>query len=43
MTPDQALALLDQVTQGMNMNRQVHLQVMEALRILKGVLEKKSG
>lgn len=40
MTPEQALALLDQVCQTVPANRQVHAQIQEAVKILADVLKK---
>lgn len=40
MTPEQALALLDQITQSVQATRQVHVQIQEALRVLKEATKK---
>lgn len=43
MTPEQALALLDQVAASAAVSRQVHMQVVEAIKILHSLLPKKQA
>jgi hypothetical protein len=40
MTPEQALDLLDQATAALTTNRASHAQIMEALKVLKDLIEK---
>ncbi len=38
MTPEQALAILDQATAAYSGNRASHLQIMEALQVIRGLV-----
>lgn len=40
MTPQEALALVDQLCAQVQLNRQQHAQVAEALRVLASAIEK---
>lgn len=40
MSPEQALALLDQACQAVQANRQAHAQLQEAIKVLAEVLKK---
>lgn len=40
MSPEQALALLDQVCQAVQASRQTHVQIQEAIKVLSEVLKK---
>ena len=40
MTKEQALNLIDQLLQNINVNRQTHMQILEALKILKECVDK---
>jgi hypothetical protein len=39
MTSAQALMILDQATAQLNVNRQTHNQIMEALKVIKDALQ----
>lgn len=43
MTVEQALAILTQVTAQVQATKQVHLQIEQALMVLKAEAEKKAG
>lgn len=40
MTPEQAIQFIDQVTAQLTVNRQVHIQVIESIRVLKELVNK---
>ena len=41
MTPEQAIQFLDQVTAQLTVNRQVHMQISQALQVIKSELTSK--
>jgi hypothetical protein len=43
MTPEQAFQLLAKATEALNASRAVHIQIMQALEIIKGLLPKEPG
>lgn len=40
MTPEQAIQLLIQATAPVNANREVHMQILKAIEVLKQLVEK---
>jgi len=43
MKPEEALAILDQVCSGTSMGRQAHVQVIQAVAVLKGLIPVESN
>lgn len=41
MTTEQALQLITSVTESVQANRQVHIQILQAIEVIKKALEKK--
>lgn len=43
MTPEQAIQILDQVTASVALSRQQHQQVMEAIKVLQGLIPQEAA
>jgi ATP-dependent Clp protease ATP-binding subunit ClpA len=43
MSPDQALALIDQACSSVNATRAIHQQLMEALSVIKKLVDEKQN